>query len=68
MSNWGGFLIWLPRPDGEIFGTICAGAILEVIAVTHGEVTKNGISVQTVLACGLPPVQGDRVHLHQVIL
>lgn len=36
--------------------------------MTHGEVTKNGISVQTVLAGGLPSVQGDRVHLQQVIL
>jgi NO-binding membrane sensor protein with MHYT domain len=43
-------------------------AILEVIALTHGEVVKNGVSLQTQLAAGLPFVQGDRVQLQQVIL
>jgi PAS domain S-box-containing protein len=43
-------------------------AILEVIALTHGEMAKNGVSLQTRLAAGLPLVQGDRVQLQQVIL
>jgi C4-dicarboxylate-specific signal transduction histidine kinase len=43
-------------------------AILEVIALTHGEVVKHGVSVQTQLAEGLPPIQADRVQLQQVIL
>jgi signal transduction histidine kinase len=43
-------------------------AILEVIALVHGEVVKHGVSVQTHLAEGLPLVQGDRVQLQQVIL
>jgi PAS domain S-box-containing protein len=43
-------------------------AILEVIAFTRGEVTKNGISVKTQLVEGLPVIQGDRVQLQQVIL
>jgi PAS domain S-box-containing protein len=43
-------------------------AILEVVALTRGEAVKNGISVQTELASGLPLVQGDRVQLQQVIL
>jgi PAS domain S-box-containing protein len=43
-------------------------AILEVIALTHGEVVKNGVSLQTQLAAGLPLVQGDKVQLQQVIL
>jgi PAS domain S-box-containing protein len=43
-------------------------AILEVIALTRGEVTKNGISVQTQYAEGLPLIRGDRVQLQQVIL
>jgi signal transduction histidine kinase len=43
-------------------------AILEVVALTHGEVVKNGVSVQTHLAEGLPLIQGDRVQLQQVIL
>jgi len=43
-------------------------AILEVIALTRGEVVKNGVSVQTQLAEELPLIQGDRVQLQQVIL
>jgi len=43
-------------------------AILEVIALTRGEVVKNGVSVQTQLAEGLPLMQGDRVQLQQVLL
>jgi C4-dicarboxylate-specific signal transduction histidine kinase len=43
-------------------------AILEVITLTRGEVVKNGVSVQTQLAEGLPLIQGDRVQLQQVIL
>jgi NO-binding membrane sensor protein with MHYT domain len=43
-------------------------AILEVIALTHGELVKNGVSLQTQLAAGLPLVQGDRVQLQQVVL
>ena len=43
-------------------------AILEVIALTRGEVVKNGVSLQTQLAEGLPLIQGDRVQLQQAIL
>jgi C4-dicarboxylate-specific signal transduction histidine kinase len=43
-------------------------AILEVIALTHGEMVKNGVSLQTQLAADLSLVQGDRVQLQQVIL
>jgi C4-dicarboxylate-specific signal transduction histidine kinase len=43
-------------------------AILEIIALTRGEVVKNGVSLQAQLAAGLPLVQGDRVQLQQVIL
>ena len=43
-------------------------AILEVIGLTRGEVAKNGISVQTQYAEGLPFIRGDRVQLQQVIL
>ncbi len=43
-------------------------AILEVIALTRGEVVKNGVSVLKQLAEGLPLIQGDRVQLQQVIL
>jgi len=53
-----------PRTDGVGMNE----AILEVIALTHGEVVKNGVVVQTQLAEGLPRIQGDRVQLQQVIL
>jgi C4-dicarboxylate-specific signal transduction histidine kinase len=43
-------------------------AIREVIVLTRGEALKNGVSVQMLLAEGLPPTQGDRVQLQQVIL
>jgi C4-dicarboxylate-specific signal transduction histidine kinase len=44
------------------------GAIREVIELTRSEALKNGVSVQTQLAEGLPLIQGDRVQLQQVIL
>jgi C4-dicarboxylate-specific signal transduction histidine kinase len=42
--------------------------ILEVIALSHGELVKNGVSVQTQLAEDLSLIHGDRVQLQQVIL
>ena len=53
-----------PRKDA----TEINEAILEVIALTRGEVVKNNVSVQTQLADGLPLIQGDRVQLQQVVL
>jgi C4-dicarboxylate-specific signal transduction histidine kinase len=44
------------------------GAIREVIELTRSEAVKNGVSVQTELADGLPLTQGDRVQLQQVML
>ena len=43
-------------------------AIREVIELTRSEAKKNGVSVQTNLVEGLPPVRADRVELQQVIL
>ena len=43
-------------------------AINEVIVLAHGAIIKNGVSVETRLADGLVPVQGDRVQLQQVVL
>jgi C4-dicarboxylate-specific signal transduction histidine kinase len=42
--------------------------IREVIELTSGESVKNGISLQSDLADGLPLIEGDRVQLQQVIL
>ena len=43
-------------------------AVGDVIALTHSEALKQGVSVRTQLATDLPPVEGDRVQLQQVIL
>ena len=43
-------------------------AIGDVIALIRSELSSNGVSVQTQLAQGLPPIQGDRVQLQQVML
>jgi PAS domain S-box-containing protein len=43
-------------------------AAQEVVALSLGELRRNGISIRTELAKDLPPVTGDRVQLQQVIL
>ncbi|CAN7754939.1 trifunctional serine/threonine-protein kinase/ATP-binding protein/sensor histidine kinase [Rhizobium sp. LjRoot258] len=40
----------------------------EVIGLARGEITKNGIKVETQFADSLPLLHGDRVQLQQVIL
>jgi PAS domain S-box-containing protein len=42
--------------------------IREVIALTRSELHRNGTSLQTQLADGLPLVPGDRIQLQQVML
>ncbi|WMT73768.1 ATP-binding protein [Bradyrhizobium sp. Ash2021] len=53
-----------PRKDAFCINN----AILEVVALTRTEAANNGVLVRTQLAEGLPPVQGDRVQLQQVML
>ncbi|MDF3844003.1 AAA family ATPase [Pseudomonas citronellolis] len=43
-------------------------AILEMVEFTRGQAAKGGATVRTQLADGLPPVEGDRVELQQVLL
>ena len=43
-------------------------AIHEVISFSHGELVKNGVSVHSRFAQGLPLVRADRVQLQQVVL
>jgi signal transduction histidine kinase len=43
-------------------------AILDVIALTQGELVNAGVTVNTQLAGGLPRIQCDRVQVQQVIL
>src|SRR5438105_13922563 len=42
--------------------------VLEVIALTRGELNGNRIALKFELSDDLPPVSGDRVQLQQVIL
>jgi signal transduction histidine kinase len=42
--------------------------ILEVVALTRGEMNRNGISQQIQLTTGLPVIHADRVQLQQVLL
>ncbi|HUC17571.1 MAG TPA: AAA family ATPase [Acetobacteraceae bacterium] len=42
--------------------------ILDVIALTRGELQKNGVLVRTHFAEDLGPVQGNRIQLQQVLL
>ena len=39
-----------------------------MIGLTRGEALKNGVSVKTNFAKGLPIITGDRVQLEQVVL
>ena len=43
-------------------------AIQEVLAIVDPEARRHAVLVRTELAAGLPPVQGDRVQLQQVVL
>jgi signal transduction histidine kinase len=43
-------------------------AINEVIVLARSAIIKDGISVETRLADGLFPIQGDRIQLQQVVL
>lgn len=70
------------RRAGEILGGIRAliakaprkarldinSLILEVITLTRSEIHSNGVALRTQLAPDLPLIQGDRVHLQQVML
>src|SRR5262245_27399727 len=42
--------------------------LMEVIALIHGELQRNGISLRTEFSNDLPLVVGDRIQLQQVIL
>ena len=43
-------------------------AIVEIMALTRSEAAKQGVTLRTQLAEGLPSIQGDRVQLQQVVL
>ncbi len=42
--------------------------IAEILAITHGEALKHGVSVRTELARDVPIIKGDPVELQQVLL
>jgi PAS domain S-box-containing protein len=43
-------------------------AVRDVITLTRSELLRQGVSLQTQLATGLPLIEGDRIQLQQVIL
>jgi signal transduction histidine kinase len=43
-------------------------AITDVIALAHGAIARNRVSIQTRLTEGLPHVQADRIQVQQVVL
>ena len=43
-------------------------AVRDVIELTRGEAAKHSVLVRTDLADGLPPIEGDRVQLQQILL
>ena len=43
-------------------------AMIEIVRLTQGEVTKHGVATRTQLASDLPRIEGDRVQLQQVML
>jgi signal transduction histidine kinase len=58
----------MQKAPTRIDGVNVNEAVRELIELTYGEALKNGVSVRTQLADGLPLIQGDRVQLQQVIL
>jgi signal transduction histidine kinase len=42
--------------------------ISDTIALMHNDMRQNGVSLRTTFSPDLPPVQGDRIQLQQVIL
>jgi C4-dicarboxylate-specific signal transduction histidine kinase len=44
------------------------GAINQMIVLAESAITENDVSIQTRFADGLPPVQGDRIQVQQVLL
>jgi PAS domain S-box-containing protein len=42
--------------------------IVEVVGFARSEISRNGVSLQMQLTDGLPPIEGDRVQLQQVLL
>jgi PAS domain S-box-containing protein len=58
----------LRRTSTEMVAVDLNDAIREVIILVQAEVRKNGVKLRIDLAPSLPPVNGDRVQLQQVVL
>lgn len=59
----------LVKKDAARIGPVALnGAVAEIVALTRNEAERNGVEVRTQLAEDLPPIEGDRVQLQQVIL
>lgn len=59
----------LVKKDPKRIGPVALNDVVtEIVALTRNEAVKSRINVQTEFAEDLPPVEGDRVQLQQVIL
>ena len=54
---------------GQHFGNLDINEVVQdVLKLVRNDLVNQGVTVQTELAENLPAVQGDRVHLQQVVL
>jgi PAS domain S-box-containing protein len=58
----------LKRRELELHPVRLSGLIAEVVALVRADARERGVRVEVSTAPGLPEVQGDRVHLQQVLL
>jgi PAS domain S-box-containing protein len=59
----------LVKKDTARIGPVALNeAVAEIVALTRNEAERNTVEVRTRLAEDLPPIEGDRVQLQQVIL
>ncbi|HEV7476294.1 MAG TPA: MASE1 domain-containing protein [Burkholderiales bacterium] len=57
------------RRDEAQFEPLDANEVVqEVLGIVHGDLVMRGVEVVTQLAAALPPLEGDRVELQQVML
>ena len=59
----------LVKKDTARIGPVALNAaVAEIVALTRNEAARNRVEVRTRLADDLPPIEGDRVQLQQVVL
>lgn len=58
----------LKRKEIEIRPVVLKDLLEEVEALIRAEASARGVRLEVNAAAGLPPVQGDRVHLQQILI